>query len=119
MGASKASFTLFKNRYNGLKFEVLGGVSDLSGEGWAATWTFSQDPGASGGNILINKSSADPTEITFTDNYVYVDILPANTSSIDAGINYYQELTLQDNVGNKRVASYGDARIVRETTDLS
>lgn len=118
MAATNVSFILFKNRYNGLKFEVLGGVTDLEGDGWKARWTLSTHPGATGGDILIDKDSESLGEITFEDNFVFVDIMPGDTDALDPGGNYYQELTLIDDNDNPRVASYGDNCILRDTTDL-
>ena len=116
MAAVNTSFTLFKGRYNALKFTVEG-VSDLDAEGWEARWTFSENAGATGGDILIDKSDND--DISFSNDKVYVDIFPADMGSITPGPGYYHELTLIDDNGNPRVAAYGDNCIVRNTTDIT
>lgn len=116
MAAVEESFTLFKGRYNALKFTVEG-VSDLDAEGWEARWTFSENPGASGAAVLIDKSDND--DISFSNDKVYVDIFPGDMSGIGLGNDFYHELTLIDDNGNPRVAAYGDKCIVRDTTDIS
>ena len=112
MAAAKVvNATLFKNRYNGLKFTI-DGVENLIG--WTARYTLSA---FRGGSALIDKSTAD--DISFDGVDVFVDIWPANTSAISQGVSFYQELTLIDNESNPRVAAYGDSCVIRDVTNIS
>lgn len=110
MAAIETDYILFKNRYNALKFTV-DGVENLSG--WSARWTMAP---VAGDPTVIDKSDEDDIEIIGVD--VYVDIWPADTSSLTGQV-YYQELTLEDTEGNQRVASYADTILLRETSDIS
>ncbi len=109
--AIRTNIIVFKNRYNSLKFTI-DGVENLIG--WTARWTLSQSPGSA---ALIDKSTADDIEIIGVD--VFVDIWPANSSSIDQGMSYYHELTLIDDESNPRMAAYGDDCQVRDVTDIT